>query len=668
MNLGGITMDAIRIEGSRIVWEYEGEILWLEPYGENCLRFRSTKSSTMVENDWTLLPQEQCVVQIEVDNNKAIIVNGMIKGEILGDGTVNYYDSKGKALLREYWRDRREHMPPIRPARQYKTVSSESFETTVYFKADAEEHFYGMGQHPNDCLDLKGCTLELAQKNTQCSIPFLLSTKGYGFLWNNPAVGRAELVKNHTMWYAEATKLIDYLIFAGDSPDEIVRKYTDLSGKAPILPEFAAGFWQSKLRYWNQEQLLSIAREYKQRGLPLSVIVLDFFHWTQQGEWKFDKKFWPDPKAMADELNAMGIKLMVSVWPTVDPQSENYEEMRRKSYLLRSEQGVQALFLYLGPESFFDATHPGAQKYMWSKIKQNYYDYGIKTFWLDEAEPELRPYDYQNVRYHLGNGLEVSNIYPYMFAKTFYEGLKENGETEIANLVRCAWIGSQRFGVVLWSGDVGSNFETLRQQVKAGLNVSLCGIPWWTTDIGGFFDGYPESSYFRELIVRWFQFGVFCPIFRLHGYRLPDDKTEGTYKSGGPNEVWSFGEEAYEIITELMLLRERIKPYIMEQMKKAHEDGTPVMRPIFYDFPKDKITYTIEDEYMFGPELLIAPVIHEGARSRKVYLPENALWTDANSGRVFTGGQYIDYEAPLSVVPVFLKDGSKIPIKAKPAE
>jgi alpha-D-xyloside xylohydrolase len=656
-------MDVFKVEGSRILWENEGEIIWLEPYGKNCLRFRATKSSIMVENDWTLLPQEQCEVQIKVDDSKATIVNGKIKGEILIDGTVNYYDDKGKVLLREYWRDRREHMPPIRPARYYKTVSSDVFETSIYFKADEEEHFYGMGQHPNDCLDLKGCTVELAQKNTQCSIPFLLSTKGYGFLWNNPAVGKAELVKNHTMWHAEATRLIDYLIFAGDSPDEIVRKYTDLSGKSPMLPEFAAGFWQSKLRYWNQEQLLSIAREYKRRGLPLSVIVLDFFHWTQQGEWKFDKKYWPDPKAMVDELNAMGIKLMVSVWPTVDPQSENYEEMRRKSFLLRSEQGVQALFLYLGPEIFFDATHPGAQKYLWDKIKQNYYDYGIKTFWLDEAEPELRPYDYKNVRYHLGNGLEVSNIYPYMFAKTFYEGLKENGETEIANLVRCAWIGSQRYGVVLWSGDVGSNFETLRQQVKAGLNVSLCGIPWWTTDIGGFFDGYPDSPYFRELIVRWFQFGVFCPVFRLHGYRLPDDKTEGTYKSGGPNEVWSFGEEAYEIITKLMFLRERIKPYIMEQMKKAHEDGTPVMRPIFYDFPEDKTAYTIEDEYMFGPDLLIAPVLQEGARSRKVYLPEGAKWTDANSGKIFTGGQHIDYEAPLSVVPIFLKDGSQVPVK-----
>ncbi|MDK2788777.1 MAG: alpha-D-xyloside xylohydrolase [Epulopiscium sp.] len=656
-------MDIFKIEGSRIIWENEGEILWLEPYGDNCLRFRSTKSGRMVENDWTLLPQKECTVHIEVTDSKATITNGKIKAEVLVDGTVNYYNNEGKALLRESWIDRREHTAPMRPARHYKAISSETFEVSLYFKADKEEHFYGMGQYANDCLDLKGCTIELAQKNTQCTIPFLLSTRGYGFVWNNPAIGRAELVKNHTMWYAAATKQIDYLIFAGDSPDEIVRKYTDLSGKAPMLPEFAAGFWQCKLRYWNQEELLSVAREYKRRGLPISVIVIDFFHWTQQGDWKFDPKYWPDPKVMVDELNKLGIKLMVSIWPTVDPRSENYEEMRRKSYLIRAERGVQAFFMYMGAETYYDATHPDAQKYVWSKAKQNYYDYGIKMFWLDEAEPELRPYDYENVRYHLGNGLEVSNIYPYMYAKTFYDGMTACGETEIVNLLRCAWIGSQRYGTVVWSGDIASTFDSLRRQVKAGLNISLCGIPWWTTDIGGFFDGYLEDPYFRELIVRWFQFGVFCPIFRLHGYRQPEHNPNGLFKTGADNEVWSFGEEAYEIITKLMFMRERLKSYIMEQMKKAHEDGTPVMRPIFYDFPNDKVAYAIEDEFMFGPDILVAPVLYEGARSRKVYLPEGAEWTDANNGNIFKGGQYINYETPLSIVPVFLKNGINLPIK-----
>jgi len=456
------------------------------------------------------------------------------------------------------------------------------------------------------------------------------------------------------------------LIFYGEAPAELVEKYSDLTGKAPMLPEWAAGFWQSKLRYRTQEELLNVAREYKRRGLPLSVIAIDYFHWPEQGDWKFDPKYWPDPEAMVNELNEMGVKLMVSIWPTVSTTSENHSEMSEKGLLITTERGVPVLSIFRGCTTFFDATNPEARAFVWKKVKENYYKYGIKMFWLDESEPGMEP-DFDNVRYHLGNGLEVSNIYPYYYAKTFYDGMRSSGENEIVNLIRCAWIGSQRFGVVVWSGDIPSTFESLRNQIKAGLNISLCGIPWWTTDIGGFVGGDPEDPKFRELIVRWFQFGVFCPIFRLHGNRNPlpkdPDKCDAYELTGGPNEVWSFGEEAYEIIKDLLWLRERIKPYILEQMKIASERGTPVMRPLFFDFPHDEITYTIEDEYMFGPDILVAPVVYEGARSRRVYLPKGAKWTDVNDGKVYKGGQWIECAAPLDVIPVFLKDNAAIPIK-----
>ena len=357
-----------------------------------------------------------------------------------------------------------------------------------------------------------------------------------------------------------------------------------------MLPEWAAGFWQCKLRYETQEELLEVAREYKRRNLPISVIVIDYFHWTMQGEWKFDPEKWPDPKAMVDELNEMGIKLMVSIWPTIDPRSENYAYMMKHNYLLRCEKGVDVVFMFFGPQTYVDTTHPEGQKYFWSRVKKNYYDIGIKTFWLDEAEPEMRPYDYDNVRMYFGNGQEVSNLYCVGYAKAFYDGLKAEKE-EVCNLVRCAWLGSQRYGVVLWSGDIASTFDSLRKQLKAGLHVALCGIPWWTTDIGGFINGDPEEEEFRELIVRWFQFGVFCPIFRLHGFRLPYPvrdilNPDGYCGSGGPNEVWSFGERAYRIIADLLALRERLKPYLMKQMKIASKTGRPVMRPLFYDFSR----------------------------------------------------------------------------------
>jgi alpha-D-xyloside xylohydrolase len=237
--------------------------------------------------------------------------------------------------------------------------------------------------------------------------------------------------------------------------------------------------------------------------------------------------------------------------------------------------------------------------------------------------------------------------------------MQASGEKEILFLCRSAWAGSQRFGVAVWSGDIQSTFEALRTQVRAGLNMGLSGIPWWTTDIGGFHGGDPSTPYFRELIVRWFQYGTFCPLFRLHGHRKPNTSDF----SGAANEVWSFGEEAYGIIKELLMLRERLRPYIMEQMKRAHETGTPPMRPLFFDFYSDPRSYTIEDEFMFGPGLLVAPVLYEGARSRQVYLPDGSTWTNAWSGISLNGGQWITAEAPLDRIPLYLRDGAQLPIR-----
>ena len=444
-----------KTEGNRIIWETAGELVYIEPYGRDAIRFRSSKSLRIDEAlNWTLEePASPEGVIIEADDEKACMTNGKIQVTITGDGTVTYRNTRtGKVLLEEYWIDGRVHTAPLRRAREYRVTSGNQFKISLYFKAEPGEHFYGMGQDANDCFDLKGSTVELLQKNGKCTIPYTYSSRGYGFIWNNPAIGRAEFVNNHTMWHVQCAKQIDYVIIAGDTPGEINEKFTAITGRAPMLPEWAAGFWQCKLRYETQEELLQVAREYKRRGLPISVIVIDYFHWTMQGEWKFDPEKWPDPKAMVSELESMGIKLMVSVWPTIDPRSENYAYMREHNYILRGERGVDVVFMFFGPQTYVDTTHPGAREFFWSRAKKNYYDYGIRTFWLDEAEPEMRPYDYDNVRMYLGNGEEVSNIYCVGFAKAFYDGLKAQGE-EVCNLVRCAWLGSQRYGVVLWSGD-----------------------------------------------------------------------------------------------------------------------------------------------------------------------------------------------------------------------
>jgi alpha-D-xyloside xylohydrolase len=644
---------------NRLQWENEGELYWIDAFGPNTLRFRGSKSLRINDEDWNLLPQPAVQLEISITKSKAVVRNGKIRAEIESRrGRITYLNDKDEVLLREAYHH---HHPQF--ARQFKSRGSDHFELKVTFDAEKDEHLYGMGQYPNDCLDLKGTVLELAQKNTQISIPFLLSSKGYGFIWNNPAVGRAELSLTHTSFYAEYTRQIDYVIFSGETPARLVTHYSTLTGTAPKMPEFATGFWQSKLRYYSQADLLSVAREYKKRNLPISVIVADFYHWPVTGDWKFNPDLWPDPAGMIKELDSLGIKLVVSVWPTLAPQSENYAEFRKRNFTIRPEYGNN-LFLKVNDDlTFVDVTHPEARKALWAKLKKNYFDLGVRMFWMDEAEPEIEPLEYHNIRYYLGNGLEVSCIYPYKFSQTIYEGQVESGQTEIINLTRSGWIGSQRLGALLWSGDIRGDFPTLRKHVKAGLNIGLCGIPWWNTDIGGFWAD-PRRDEYREVVVRWFQFGTFSPVMRIHGVNQPFKKIEGQITgTGAPNEVWSFGEEAYKIMSHYLDVRERLRPYIQKHMDIASRDGTPVMRPLFYDFPEDETCYTIEDQYMFGPEILVAPVLEPKAISRKIYLPEGAKWKDALTGKTYKGGQTIDYKVSIENIPLFTRNGFKFKLK-----
>jgi alpha-D-xyloside xylohydrolase len=425
------------------------------------------------------------------------------------------------------------------------------------------------------------------------------------------------------------------------------------------------GLWQSKLRYQTQEEVLEVARGYKKRGLSISVIVVDFFHWPIQGEWKFDEQYWPDVEGMVKELKEMGIELMVSIWPTVDKKSENFKPMLEKGYLVRSDRSNPIVMDWMGNTLFYDATHPGARDYLWQVSKKNYYDKGIKIFWLDEAEPEYSEYDFDNYRYYKGSALQVGNIYPVMYAKTYYDGMTAAGQENVVNLIRCAWAGSQKYGALVWSGDIHSSFTSLRNQFNAGLNMGLAGIPWWTTDIGGFHSGDITDPNFHECLIRWFQYGTFCPVFRIHGDREPHFEPIGTtgggsFGSGAANEVWSYGEEAYEIFKKYMLIRERMRPYITDLMKEAHEKGTPVIRPVFYDFPEDKEAWELKDQYMFGPDVLVAPVLYDGVRSRKVYLPKDINWKDANTGNTYNGGQWLECDAPIDIMPLFVREGSKV--------
>ena len=667
-------MPRFTLEGSRLIYQYDAEKLWIEGWGKNALRIRGTKQANMPLEDWALIEPEKTEAIIEINHESAIVQNGTIRAIINVHGKLEIFKTDGTKILEEYVRNLKdttsEDCSALEiEAREFRPILGGDYELTMRLASlDPEEKIYGMGQYQQPYLNLKGCELELAQRNSQASIPFALSSLGYGFLWNNPAIGRVTFGKNITTWHATATKVLDYWVCAGENPSDIMHCYSEVTGKVPMMPDFAMGFWQCKLRYQSQEELLSVAREYKRRNLPISVIVVDYFHWPRQGDWKFDKTYWPDPDGMITELKSMNIELMVSVWPTVDPRSENYEEMEAEGYLIRTERGVRVGLDFEGQTINYDATNPDARKYVWNKAKKNYYDKGIRIFWLDEAEPECTYYDFDNYRYYLGPNVQVGNIYPVHYAKTFYDGMKAEGQKDIINLVRCGWAGSQRYGALIWSGDIASSFKSLRNQFAAGLNMGLSGIPWWTTDIGGFHGGNPMDKRFRELLIRWFQYGTFCPVMRLHGDREPKQPQIGTTGgatclSGADNEVWSFGEDAYGILKKYMVLREEIKPYIKKLMREAHEKGSPVIRPLFYDFPDDSKSWKIEDQYMFGPDYLIAPVLYEDMRQREVYLPLDATWKDFWTGDEFEGGRTLQVDTPIEKIPVFIRltesDGSR---------
>ena len=652
--------------GNALCYRYGAERLRIEPWGKNALRVRAWKQAEPDPQDWALLPQADCDPVIQVREDGGSIVNGNIRAELNLIGKLTFYNQRGEVLLEEYLRDRRDMFGSTCSslnveAREFKPIIGGDYRLTARFISNPKEKLYGMGQYQQAFLDLKGADLELAQRNSQASVPFLLSSLGYGFLWNNPAVGRVNFGKNITTWEAFSTKKLDYWITAGDTPAQIEEAYANATGKVPMMPEFAMGYWQCKLRYQTQEELLEVAREYKRRGLPISVIVVDFFHWPLQGEWKFDPTYWPDPDAMIRELKEMGIELMVSIWPTVDYRSENFEEMQAKGLLVRVESGIPISMDFQGNTLHYDPTNPEARDYVWQKAKKNYYDKGVKIFWLDEAEPEYTVYSFENYRYHLGPDVQVGNIYPAMYAKNFYDGMTAEGQENVINLLRCAWAGSQRYGALVWSGDIKSSFDSMKNQLAAGLNMGIAGIPWWTTDIGGFFGANIGDPAFHELLIRWFQYGCFCPVMRMHGYRWPLQPQYGTTGgatcvSGAPNEVWSFGPEVETILSKYLFLREGMKPYITGLMEQAHEKGTPVMRPLFYDFPEDQKAWEVEDQYLFGPDVLVKPVTEAGCRSVSVYLPAGADWTNAWTGQRFQGGQTVTVDAPLDQIPLFTKN------------
>lgn len=647
-------MNSIKQDNDILKIKSDNLYITVEAYG-NGIRFYATKNETVNDYMPVLMKTNDEQPLIALENNRAVMTNKNTKIELEASDAglvITFFNNKNEKLIEANISDF-----------DFEYIDDNDYRLKAEFQAPENEKLFGMGQYQNGRFDLKNSTLPLFQENKQVSIPYVISSRGYGFFWHNPSIGQAEFTNDKMIWTADCTEKLDFWVVAEDTPKDLVREYSNVTGKAPVMPEYAMGFWQSRLRYWNQEQLLDVAREYKKRNIPLDIIVCDFYHYPTLGDMKFDSDLFPNPKEMVDELKTMGTQLVISFWPHTEVKSDTYREMKEKNLLAETEGDLSQCDLF-GTTAFFDMSNPETVEYVWKKCKKNYYDNGIHLFWLDEIEPTLSRKSPESHRLKAGKYQKIANLYPLLCEKAFYDNLTQEGETEIVSLSRCAWAGSQKYGSLVWSGDIDSKFDVLARQIVAGQQIGIAGIPWWNTDIGGFFTSNPQSPEFKNLLVRWFEYGAFCPVMRLHGDRANDyipEKADGTKLlfSGQPNEIWSYGKRVERILTKYIQIRNTMKPYTKQLFEQAHKYGDPIIRTLFYEFPDDENCWSISDEYMYGGDMLVAPITEQFSTKRTVYLPNGARWQSAINGETYEGGQTVKVNASLDQIPVFLRNGNQ---------
>jgi alpha-D-xyloside xylohydrolase len=463
---------------------------------------------------------------------------------------------------------------------------------------------------------------------------------------------------------------IDYYFIHGANADDVIKGYRELTGKAPIVPKWAMGFWQSRERYRNQEEMVGVVREYRKRGIPLDNIVLDWQYWEDPkwGSHEFDVTRFPDPKGMINTLhNDLHANLMISVWPKFNKGTANYEEMNKQGFLFTNNIDKKRKdWVGVGYEStFYDPFNAEAGKMFWRQIDERLNSIGVDAWWLDATEPDMHSNISIEARKEnmkqtgIGPGEKYFNAYSLMNSKSVYEGQRKSSpDKRVFILTRSAYAGQQRYGAATWSGDIVSRWSDFQDQIATGINFALSGIPYWTMDIGGF---AVESRYYnlngesqkewRELNTRWFQFGAFCPLFRSHG-QFP------------LREIYNIapaGTKEYESMVYYTKLRYRLMPYIYSLAGQAYHSDYTIMRGLMMDFPTDSKVLEIGDQYMFGPSILVNPVYEYKATQRSVYLPKSSGWYDFYTGKFFDGGQTIQVDAPLERMPLFVKAGAIIP-------
>jgi alpha-D-xyloside xylohydrolase len=519
-----------------------------------------------------------------------------------------------------------------------------TYRVTDRFSPSITEALYGLGQHQSGMFNYRGATVELGQNNTDVAIPMLISSKGYGLMWNTAALtwfdNRFPLDMKLT---SIAGKSIDYYFLYGPEVDDILREYRTMTGHVPLLPKWAYGFFQSKDRYVSLDEIREIAQRYRQEHIPLDAMVQDWFWWKTEGDPIFNSNY-HDVASDLEALHKENVHVMISVWGLLDPESETYKILDQKHELV-SDAHV------------YDATNLEARNLYWQHLPGKLLAQGWDAFWLDSAEPEeywphMGDAILSSRQLAIGNGAEFTNVFPLVHTLGVQDHWKaQNPSKRVFLLTRSAFLGQQRVGATVWSGDVYGTYWGLSHQVPAGLNFALSGLPYWTTDIGGYWPPHEDplaDPAFQELYARWFEYGTFCPIFRTHGHRPH-------------NELWSF-DKVEPILVSYDKLRYRLMPYIYSLAWKVTSEDYTIQRPLVMDWRTDPKTWNLSDQFMFGPALLVNPVLKADATRRSVYLPAAAAWYDFWTGKSLTGGQEIEADAPLDRMPLFVRAGSIVPM------
>jgi alpha-D-xyloside xylohydrolase len=590
---------------------------------------------------WILDSKESCPgakFQLSQAADTAVLTTDTLKIEMsLKWGNIQYNTVAGEKLLRE-----RNTIP--RTYEPAELNGEKTFHVEDRFGPDFSEGFYGLGQHQSGLFNYRGATIELGQNNTDVAIPLLLSSKGYALMWNTAAFSYADnrFPLELNLW-SLAGKSVDYYFIYGPEMDAIVHEYRNLTGHAPLLPKWAYGFFQSKDRYVSQDEVVGIAHRYREEHIPLDAIVQDWYWWKTEGDPIFNSNF-TDVPAELNRLHEEHVHAMISVWGLFDTKAHNYHELETQHFLVPNAH-------------VYDATNPRARDFYWNNLVAKLFAQGWDAFWLDSAEPEeywphMGDAILRDKQIAMGNGAQYTNIFPFMHTMGVQEHWKENTDRKrVFLLTRSAFLGQQRVGATVWSGDVYGSYWGLKHQVAAGLNFALSGYPYWTTDIGGYWpphDNPVDDPKYQELYARWFEYGAFCPIFRTHGHRPK-------------NEIWAY-DKVEPILINYDKLRYRLMPYIYSLAWRVTTKDYTIQRPLLMDWRDDIRVRDIGDQFMFGPSILVSPVLEANATGRTLYLPDSPGWFDFWTGAQQKGGQKIEATAPLDRIPLYILAGSILPL------